>query len=165
MPQLMNMGSTTVAITTTTTRAGPTPATAPAPTAVPPAAAPTGAAQPGVEDHLRNALAAALQCTGLGAPPGRGGGGSGGGGSGGGGGGGGGGGQPAPIPPQQLVPIPAAADVCMMGTLPQIFKGEREKADTFMNEMLGYLLLNANVPGFESPMQQVALALTLIKGP
>jgi len=34
-----------------------------------------------------------------------------------------------------------------------------------MNKLLGYLLLNTNVPGFESPIRQVALALTLIKGP
>ncbi len=34
-----------------------------------------------------------------------------------------------------------------------------------MNKLLGYLLLNANVAGFESPIRQVALALTLIKGP
>ncbi len=34
-----------------------------------------------------------------------------------------------------------------------------------MNELLGYLLLNNNVAGFESPIRQVALALTLIKGP
>ena len=33
-----------------------------------------------------------------------------------------------------------------------------------MNELLGYLLLNADVPGFNSPICQVALALTLIKG-
>jgi hypothetical protein len=52
-----------------------------------------------------------------------------------------------------------------MGTLPQIFHGERDKADAFMNELLGYLLLNHNVPGFESPIRQVAMALTLIKGP
>ena len=52
-----------------------------------------------------------------------------------------------------------------MGTPLQIFKGERDKADAFMNELLGYLLLNTNVPGFESPIRQVALALTLIKGP
>ncbi len=52
-----------------------------------------------------------------------------------------------------------------MGMLPRIFKGERDKADAFMNELLGYLLLNANVAGFESPIRQVALALTLIKGP
>jgi hypothetical protein len=52
-----------------------------------------------------------------------------------------------------------------MGTLPRIFDGERDKADAFMNELLGYLLLNHNVPGFESPIRQVAMALTLIKGP
>jgi hypothetical protein len=34
-----------------------------------------------------------------------------------------------------------------------------------MNELLGYLLLNHSVPGFESPIRQVAMALTLIKGP
>jgi hypothetical protein len=39
-----------------------------------------------------------------------------------------------------------------MGTLPQIFNGERDKADAFMNELLGYLLLNHNVLGFESPI-------------
>ncbi len=33
-----------------------------------------------------------------------------------------------------------------------------------MNKLLGYLLLNTNVPGFESPIRQVALALILIKG-
>src|SRR6266851_3400735 len=52
-----------------------------------------------------------------------------------------------------------------MGMLPQIFDRERDKADAFMNKLLGYLLLNTNVPGFESPIRQVALALTLIKGP
>jgi len=52
-----------------------------------------------------------------------------------------------------------------MGTLPRIFEGERDKANTFINKLLGYLLLNANVAGFESPIRQVALALTLIKGP
>ena len=51
-----------------------------------------------------------------------------------------------------------------MGTLPRIFEGERDKADAFINELLGYLLLNADIPGFNSPIRQVALALTLIKG-
>ena len=51
-----------------------------------------------------------------------------------------------------------------MGTLPHIFKGERDKANAFMNELLGYLLLNANVARFESSIRQVTLALTLIKG-
>ena len=66
MTQLM-MGSTTAAITTTSTRPGPpaiaatpaAPAAPPAPAAAPAAPA-GGAAQPGVDDHLRNALAAAL---------------------------------------------------------------------------------------------------------
>ena len=48
-----------------------------------------------------------------------------------------------------------------MGTLPRIFDRERDKADAFMNELLGYLLLNHNVPGFELPIRQVAMALTL----
>jgi len=29
---------------------------------------------------------------------------------------------------------------------------ERDKADAFMNELLGYLLLNTNIPRFESPI-------------
>jgi hypothetical protein len=33
-----------------------------------------------------------------------------------------------------------------------------------MNELLGYLLLNTDIPGFNLPICQVALALTLIKG-
>ncbi len=99
---------------------------------------------------------------GPGAPPGGGGGGGGGGGRGG---GGGGGGQPAPIPLQQLVPVPATTDLRIMGMLPHISEGERDKADAFMNKLLGYLLLNTNIAGFNSPIRQVALALTLIKGP
>ena len=63
--QQMSMGSTTAAVTTTSTRAGP-PALAAAPTApTAPAAAPAapplgGAAQPRVDERLRNALATAL---------------------------------------------------------------------------------------------------------
>ncbi len=36
-------------------------------------------------------------------------------------------------------------------------------SDTFLTEYLGYLMLNQGVPGFESPIQQVTMALTLIK--
>ncbi len=172
MPQQKNMGSTTATIATTSTHTTPAiaastsaPAAA-APTAAPaaPATAPRGGAQPGVEDHLRNALAAALWRTGPGAPPGGGEGREGGGG----GGreeGGGSRGQPAPIPLQQLVPVPLAADIWVVGMLPHIFRGERDKVDTFINKLLGYLLLNTNVPRFKLPIWQVALTLTLIKGP
>jgi hypothetical protein len=148
----MSIASTAVATTTTTTRAPPIAAAATAPTAAP-AAAP---APPSlrVDKHLRNTLATALRRTGPGALSG----------GGGGGGEGSGGGQPAPISPQQLVPVPPAADIRNMGTLPRIFKGERDKADAFMNELLRYLLLNADVPGFNLPIHQVTLTLTLIKG-
>ena len=64
--QQTNMGSTTAAVATTSTRTGPPIAAAPAAPAAPaaataaPAAPPRGAAQLGVDDRLRNALAAAL---------------------------------------------------------------------------------------------------------
>ena len=66
MTQQTNMGSTTAAVTTTSTCTGPPIAAAPAAPATPaaaaaaPAAPPRGAAQLGVDDRLRNALAAAL---------------------------------------------------------------------------------------------------------
>jgi len=34
----------------------------------------------------------------------------------------------------------------------------------FLTKYLGYLMLNQGVPGFESPIRQVTMALTLIKG-
>jgi Zinc knuckle len=51
-----------------------------------------------------------------------------------------------------------------MGSLPRIFDGDRTKAEAFLTEFLGYLMLNHGVPGLESPIRQVALALMLIKG-
>jgi hypothetical protein len=65
---------------------------------------------------------------------------------------------------QDMVPIPQAHDVKAMGSLPRIFDGDRTWAKAFLTEFLGYLILNQGVPGFESPIRQVALALTLIKG-
>jgi hypothetical protein len=51
-----------------------------------------------------------------------------------------------------------------MGSLPRIFNGDRTRAEAFLTEFLGYLVLNNGVLGLESPIRQVALALTLIKG-
>jgi hypothetical protein len=51
-----------------------------------------------------------------------------------------------------------------MGSLPRIFDGDRTRAEAFLTEFLGYLILNQGVAGFESPIRQVTLALTLIKG-
>ena len=70
--------------------------------------------------------------------------------------------QPNPAVPQQ--PIQPAADVKTMGGLPQIFYGDRTKADNFINEVKAYLHLNADVTGYNSPFKKVAFTLTLIKG-
>jgi hypothetical protein len=65
---------------------------------------------------------------------------------------------------QNMVPIPQAHNIKAMGSLPRIFDGDKTRAEAFLTEFLGYLILNQGVPGFESPIRQVALALTLIKG-
>ena len=80
---------------------------------------------------------------------------------------GGGGTGPPPAggqPPAAQQPIPPAADVKAMGSLPQIFYGDRSKADDFIEEVKGYFRLNADVAGYNSPYKKVAFTLTLIKG-
>ena len=70
-----------------------------------------------------------------------------------------GGGQPAAA--QQ--PVQVAADIKAMGSLPQIFNGDRSKADDFIEEVKGYFHLNANVMGYDSLYKKVAFTLMLIK--
>jgi len=50
-----------------------------------------------------------------------------------------------------------------MGTLPQIFTGNRAKAQDFLDEVLGHFYANRGVTGFESPMHKVSITLTMIK--
>ena len=71
-----------------------------------------------------------------------------------------GGGQP----PAAQQPVPPAADVKAMGSLPQIFYGDRSKADDFIEEVKGYFRLNADIPRYNSPYKKVAFTLTLVKG-
>jgi len=52
-----------------------------------------------------------------------------------------------------------------MGGPPQIFTGDRLIADDFIEEVKGYLQLNQDVAGYNSPIKKVALTLTLMKGP
>jgi len=52
-----------------------------------------------------------------------------------------------------------------MGGLPQVFTGDRLIADNFIEEVKGYLRLNQDVAGYNSPIKKVALTLTLMKGP
>ena len=56
-------------------------------------------------------------------------------------------------------------DLKAMGNLPRTFEGDRDKARAFMNDFSLYIVANRGVPGFESPLRRIALALTLIKGP
>ena len=71
-----------------------------------------------------------------------------------------GGGQP--LATQQ--PVPPAPDVKAMGSLPQIFYGDRSKANNFIKEVKGYFRLNADIAGYNSPYKKVAFTLTLVKG-
>jgi len=74
---------------------------------------------------------------------------------------------PTPIPPAQggQQPIAQAADVKSMGGLLQVFTGDHLVADNFIEEVKGYLRLNQDVVGYNSPIKKVALTLTLMKGP
>jgi hypothetical protein len=64
--------------------------------------------------------------------------------------------------PQQ--PVPPAGDVKTMGQLPQVFTGNHTRADNFIEEVKGYLRLNQDVAGFDSPMKKIAFMLMLIEG-
>jgi Retrotransposon gag protein len=52
-----------------------------------------------------------------------------------------------------------------MGNLPQIFDRDRKNARNFLNTILGYFRANSRVPGLNSPICKVSIALTLIQGP
>jgi hypothetical protein len=82
-----------------------------------------------------------------------------GGGRGGGGGGGGGGGSGGGANP------PAAPSLRLCGNPPEIFTGEREKADRFLSQLKRYYLANLGVPEFNSWIQKVVIACTYIQGP
>ena len=79
--------------------------------------------------------------------------------------GGGGSGPPGRgQPPATHQPVPPAADVKAMGSLPQIFYRDQSKADNFIKEVKGYFHLNADVTGYNSRYKKVAFTLTLVKG-
>jgi hypothetical protein len=79
------------------------------------------------------------------------------------------GGPGMPQGPPAAVPVAAPAagntDDRVMGNLPQVFNGDRKNARTFLNNLLGYFRANSRVPGLNSLIQKVSIALTLIQGP
>jgi hypothetical protein len=60
---------------------------------------------------------------------------------------------------------PANQDARLMGSAPTEFDGDRAKADQFINELRHYFRVNTTVPGLQSWIRHVAIALTFIKGP
>jgi len=77
------------------------------------------------------------------------------------------GGGPAPlgaVPNAALQPVAVAADAKMMGQPPPIFLGDRTKADDFVDQVQGYLRLNHDVTGFNSPIKKIAFMLSHIQG-
>jgi Retrotransposon gag protein len=79
------------------------------------------------------------------------------------------GGPGAPQGPPAAVPAaaPAAgnANDRVMENLPQVFDRDRKNARIFLNNLLGYFRASSRVPGLNSPIQKVSIALTLIQGP
>jgi hypothetical protein len=51
-----------------------------------------------------------------------------------------------------------------MGQLPQVFTGDWARVDNFIEDVKGYLRLNQDMAGFDSPMKKIAFMLMLIKG-
>jgi len=77
------------------------------------------------------------------------------------------GGGPAPlgaVPNAALQPVAVAANAKMMGQPPPIFLGDRTKADDFVDQVQGYLRLNHDVTGFNSPIKKIAFMLSHIQG-
>jgi hypothetical protein len=110
----------------------------------------TNAVIQGLNDAFNNALSRN--------PPGGGGGrGRGGGGRG----GRGGGGNP---PAAALQPVAQATDVRAMGKQSESFYGNRTKAEEFIEEVQGYLRLNADIAGLNSPRNKIVFTLTCMKG-
>ena len=78
--------------------------------------------------------------------------------------GGGGGGQPPAGSGGQANP-PAAPSLRLCGNPPEIFMGDREKADCFLSQLKRYYLANIGVPEFNSWIRKVIIACTYIQGP
>lgn len=143
----------TTAVTTTTTHATMASSTQPPPA---PVAAPTLTSSTDVQALFNNALC--RQGGGGSGPPGS---------SPPGGAPGGGPPAPGPLgagPNAALQPVAVAGDIKMMGQPPPVFYGDRTKADHFVDQVKGYLRLNRDVTGFNSPMKKMAFMLSHIQG-
>jgi Retrotransposon gag protein len=74
-------------------------------------------------------------------------------------------GEPAPAQAAPAAPTPAAShDDRLMGSLPQAYEGDRKLARTFLDQLVHYFRANSRVPGLNSPIRKVSIALTLFQG-
>ena len=144
----------TTAVTTTATHA------AAASSTQPPAPVPVAAPAPATAADIQNRFNVALRRQPGGGPPG----GPPGGGPPGGGPPGGGPAPPGAGPAAAPQPVVIAGDVKIMGQPPPVFLGDRTKADDFVDQVKGYLRLNRDVTGFNSPMKKMAFMLSHIQG-
>jgi Retrotransposon gag protein len=79
----------------------------------------------------------------------------------------GGPGGPAPAAATPAAPAAAPAgntDDRLMGSLPQPYEGDRKLARTFLNQLTHYFQANSWVPGLNSAICKVSIALTLFQG-
>src|SRR5580693_10550943 len=74
-----------------------------------------------------------------------------------------------PAPAAAAPATPAAAPATnhgdrLMGSLPQPYKGDRRLARTFLDQLTHYFQANLQVPGLNSAICKVSIALTLFQG-
>jgi hypothetical protein len=51
-----------------------------------------------------------------------------------------------------------------MGSLPQLFNSEWKLGRTFLDQLTNYFQANSQVPGLNSTIRKVSIALTLFQG-
>jgi hypothetical protein len=76
----------------------------------------------------------------------------------------GGPGGPTPAAAAPAAPAPANHDDRLMGSLPQPYEGDRKLARTFLDQLVHYFQANSQVPGLNSAIRKVSIALTLFQG-
>jgi hypothetical protein len=79
------------------------------------------------------------------------------------------GGPGGPVPAAATPAVPAAAapanrDDRLMGSLPQPYEGDQKLARTFLDQLTHYFQANSQVPGLNSAIRKVSIALTLFQG-
>jgi hypothetical protein len=70
----------------------------------------------------------------------------------------------AAAPAAQAAAAPRNHDDRLMGSLPQAYEGDWKLARTFLDQLVHYFRANSQVPGLNSAICKVSIALTLFQG-